>query len=210
VATRLPRALLGLLLAAVLCTMLSPAAGAQQTDSADGLVPYATPSAGTIRVDARLVPGLDVLGQLELGRPLVDALARGGVTVVLAAEPPGVWAHYDPGARTVTVDRSFWGADPRTLATLLSHEATHVQNHQDGGLVVQMRASGAASECYTDEYQATVTELRVWQELFGPRGKGPAEHAYEREQNRELARYLGAPDGYWARLVADYAPVCGQ
>jgi hypothetical protein len=196
-------------LAVALCGGIASPAWAQGGgSSADGLVPYQTPSGGTISADARLVPGLDVLTGVDGGRELVDALARAGVTVVVAAEPRGVWAHFDPGARLVAVDRSLAGADPRTVAALLSHEAAHVQQYRGGPVGTQARAT--ASACLADEYQAIMTELRVWQELFGPGGKAPAVHRYEREQNVELARYRQGPAAYWGGVVADYASVCGQ
>jgi hypothetical protein len=150
---------------------------------------------------------LDVLRQFEDGRGLLDALAQGGVTVTLAAEPPRVWAHYDTAARQVVIDHSLAGADPRTVAGLLSHEAVHVRDTQVGQGQSPARATGGG--CYAEEVAAMQTELQVWQTLFGAQGKVPAEHAYEREQNTALARYLSAPDRYWDMLAATYARVCG-
>ena len=191
---------------AVLFFLLCESLWAQDAPALDGLITYTAPAGGTLRVDGRLVGGLDVLARLASGAPLVDALASGGVTVILAAEPPGVWAHYDAAARQVTIDQSFWGADPRTVAALLGHEAVHVRdaNRQQTG--TQARAT--ANSCYAEEYQAVVTELRIWQELHGPGGMTAPTHAYEREQNWELARYLQAPARYWERLGAAYGPAC--
>jgi hypothetical protein len=188
---------------------LTPApALAQDTFAVDRLVPYATPGGLHVRVDARLVPGLDVLRQLEVGRELVDALGQAGVTVRFGAEPRGVWAHYDSAARLIVVDESLAAADPRTLAALLSHEAVHARQTQAGAQGIAARATAGMGTCYADEIQAVDLELQVWQALMGPQGKQPADHAYEREENAALARYLAAPAQFWERLTATYARVC--
>jgi endonuclease YncB( thermonuclease family) len=174
------------------------------------LVPYTTPGGLMVTVDARLVPALDLLAQLEIGRPLVDALGRGNVTVFLMAEPADVWAHYDSTARVIGIDLSLAGADPRTLAALLSHEATHALSDQDGWLRQQERQVGEVGACYLDEYRASVTELQVWLQLYGVYGKVPAVHPYEQQENLELARYLRAPDRYAARVLRAYAHECAR
>jgi hypothetical protein len=126
----------------------------------------------------------------------------------MAPERSGVWAHYDADARVMVVAVSLAGADPRTLAALISHEAVHARDTQAGQGQAPTRATGGA--CFAGEAEAMRTELAVWQELFGPQGKAPAEHAYEREQNTALARYLSAPDRYWDRVATAYARVCGS
>ncbi len=176
----------------------------------DNLVPYATPSAGTTRVDARLVAGLDVLAGVDDGRPLVDTLARANVVVFMAPEPSGIWAHYDTGARIIVVDSTLAGADARTLATLISHEATHARGDYDDLVRQEARTIGAANACYADELRASIAELRVWQQLHGPRGKAAPRHAYEHQANRELLSYQRSPDRYAERLVEDYAAQCGR
>ena len=200
--------LFGLLLASLLSPMGASPAWAQSPPQGNGLTVYVSPSGATVRVDARLVPSLDVLRQLEEGRRLLDALAQGGVTARLATEPPRVWAHFDTDAREIVINESLAGADSRTIATLISHEAVHVQNTQTGQGQTPARATGGG--CYAEEVAAMRTELAVWQELFGPGGKVPAEHAYEREENTALARYLSAPDRYWDQVAATYARVCGS
>jgi hypothetical protein len=201
------RIVLGVLLGLALLAPLCPPVGAQEAPVADGLVPYVTPSAGTFRTDPRLVPGLDILARLDSGRSLVDGLARAGVTTVVVAEPRGVWAHYAPRARRIAVDISFVGGDPRTMAALLSHEAAHVREAQENPPPVRARAT--ANACYADEYQAITTELQVWHELFGPEGKQPADHAYEREQNTTLARHLRDPEST-VRVLRAYTAICGR
>jgi len=176
----------------------------------NALTTYTTPTAGTFRVDASLVPAINTLAQLDVGRSLVDGLARGGVTVFVMAEPEGIWAHYDTQAKVIGIDRSLLGTDPRTLATILSHEATHALDDQSGMVTQAAQQLGQSGACYADEYQATVTEVQVWQQFWGPQGRPQAQHPYERQENRELARYLRSPQGFAARLVAEYGFECGR
>ncbi|HZR97293.1 MAG TPA: hypothetical protein VFE37_01225 [Chloroflexota bacterium] len=201
-------ALAGLLLTSAFSPIGVASAWAQAPSPGDALATYVSPSGASFRADARLVPGLDVLRQLDDGRGLLDALGQGGVTVTLAAEPARVWAHYDTDARQIVIDQSLAGRDPRTLAALLSHEAVHVRNTQGTRGQSPTRASGGG--CYAEEVAAMQTELTVWQQLFGPGGKAPADHAYEREENTALSRYLSAPDRYWDQVAASYARVCGS
>lgn len=198
--------LVALLLWTLACAAVRPAS-AQDAPRLDGLVAYQTPSGAALQVDPRLAPGLDILSDLAVGRDLVDGLARRGVTVTFGAEPPRVWAHYDMAARRIVVDVSLASADPRTLAALLSHEAVHVRDAQAD--VEQARVRASAGACYAEEVEALRTELEVWLALFGPQGKAPAEHAYEREQNNALARYLDAPAQYWEHVTRVYARACG-
>jgi len=173
------------------------------------LTQYTTPNGSTATVDARAAPGLDVLAQLDVGRPLVDVLAR-GVPVFVMDEPNSVWAHYDGDARVIGVDTSLAGADPRTLAALLAHEATHAQDDLDGLVGQSARRVGNSGACYEDEYRASVTELNVWQQLYGPSGRQPAQNRYERQTNADLLRYQRTPDRYAARLVAEYTSECAR
>jgi hypothetical protein len=124
-----PCRLLGPLILAAAWWLVPAAALAQDASVVDRLVPYTAPGGLLLRVDARLVPSLEILRQLEVGRELLDALGQGGIAVRLAPEPRGVWAHYDSAARLIVVDESLASADPRTLAALLSHEAPKASPH---------------------------------------------------------------------------------
>ena len=143
-------------------------------------------------------------------RTLLDGLARGGVIVFVMAEPEGIWAHYDNQAKVIGLDRSLLGTDPRTLATILSHEATHALSDLSGMVTQAEQQVGVSGACYADEYQATLTEVQVWQQFWGSQGRPYAQHPYERQENRELARYLRSPQGFAARLVAEYGFECGR
>jgi len=174
------------------------------------LAAYRAPGGDTFTIDIRLAPAFDVLAQTDLGRPLVDSLARGGVRVFALAEAEGIWAHYDTVAQVIGIDSSLLGSDPRTIATLLSHEATHAQDYLEGTMDRDVQRLGSGRACFADEYRASLTELQVWQQLYGPMGMASPLHPYERQENRDLARYLQSPDRYAARLASQYAGECAR
>jgi endonuclease YncB( thermonuclease family) len=174
------------------------------------LAAYRAPGGGTFTVDIRLAPAFDVLAQMDIGRPLVDALARGGVTLFALAEADGIWAHYDTVAQVIGIDSSLLGSDARTIATLLSHEATHAQDFLEGTVDRDTQRLGSGRACFADEYRASLTELQVWQQLYGPTGMASPLHPYERQENRDLVRYLQSPDRYAARLASQYAGECAR
>jgi hypothetical protein len=62
------------------------------------------------------------------GQALVQAFADGGVRIVVVADAPGDrLALYEPRQRQVSVAEEVAHVAPGTLATLLAHEASHVQ-----------------------------------------------------------------------------------
>ncbi|HLH22596.1 MAG TPA: hypothetical protein VK066_08740 [Chloroflexota bacterium] len=161
-------------------------------DVRDHMVSYTTPNGGEIQVDRRLLPALDLLGSLDIGRPLVNDLARAGVPVFMAPERPEVeaWAHFDPRARDIWVHTSLVGGDPRTVAVVLAHEATHSQDLLEGRIDGQRITTDAqAQACFDTEIHAFSNQLAIWSELFGDEGKTPELHRIERENNILLGDY---------------------
>jgi hypothetical protein len=159
--------------------------------AAQQLVPFRAPDGGTVRVDPGLVPAMTVLAQLDVGRPLLSALARGNVYVEY--DNLDEWAHYELSTRAIRIDESLQGADPRAVAALLAHEASHAQTDVEGIGDREEQTLGELTACVENEHRATVTELNVWLQLFGPAGKQPAANDYEEQVNGQLADYLASP-----------------
>lgn len=171
-----------------------------------GLVPFRTPSGGTIQIDARLVPAMTVLLGVEQARPLIDALARGGIRVEVADLDE--WGHYQSSAQAIRIDVTLVGADPRAVAALLAHEASHARGDVDGIVEREEQTLGEVQECVADEHRATVTELQVYQQLFGPLGKQPPANAYEEQVNDQLAQYRASPDAFRASAPREHGAQC--
>jgi len=183
----------------------SLAAGTVQPQA--GLVPFRAPGGGTILVDPGLVPGLTVLASLDIGQPLLDAEARGGIRIEFG-DTEDFWAWYDYSERLIRLSATLRGADPRVLAALLAHEAQHAQADVDGIAAGEAANLGEEAACIDDEHRATVTELRVWLQLFGPGGRQPERTGYEEEVNEALAEYLASPAAFRHSAPTAHASQC--
>src|SRR5437763_2534441 len=97
------------------------------------VVSVPAPNGGTVEADPAFDWALRVLASLDDGRPLVQAFVDGGVQIVVASEAPrGRLALYEPTRRTVSVAPEVAHVAPGTLATLLAHEASHVETTISG------------------------------------------------------------------------------
>jgi hypothetical protein len=173
------------------------------------LVAVPAPDGGAIETDATLRPGLELLAGLDQGRPLVEAYADGGVRLAVAPVAElGRLALYGPRRRTVTLAAEATRMPPGTVATLLAHEATHVQRYLDGRLAENIRTLGRVEACYAEELRASLVELMIWQTLHSPAGKPAPEYDYEDWLNVELAAVQRDPDRYPADVREWYADLC--
>jgi len=176
------------------------------TWDAQQLAPFRAPDGGIVLADPGLVPALTVLAQVDIGRPLLSALARGNVH--LEYDDLDEWAHYELSTRTIRIDESLQDADPRAVAALLAHEASHAQAHVDGIGDREEQILGELTACVEDEHRATVTELNVWLQLFGRSGKQPAANDYEEQVNAQLADYLASPTTFRESAPREHALQC--
>jgi hypothetical protein len=161
------------------------------------LIAYQSADGETLQVDPRLVPALHTLAQLEEGRTLVQALARAAAVVLLTVRPlERAYGYYDSDARMVALDVTLQDADPRVVAALLGHEASHAAGDVRGLYEQERWTLGALGACTASQVRALLTEVRIWHELFGADGKEAADRPYELEMNQRLARWLSSPDRF--------------
>jgi hypothetical protein len=175
------------------------------------MVAYTAPNGRTIEVDRRLVPALNLLAGMDLAQPLLNSLADARIPVFLFAEAPELeaWAHYDDRGRVIWVHSSLRGADPRTIAVVLAHEATHAQDHHQGRFDTgRIRTAAAAQACYETEIRAFSIELEIWSQLFGSEGKSPEVHRLEREANILLSDYGYSPEALQDEIRRLYRGQC--
>jgi hypothetical protein len=180
-------------------------------DVRDQMVAYTTPNGGQLQVDRRLIPALDLLAGLDLARPLLNDLARGGVPVFMAPERPEIeaWAHFDRRSNDIWVHTSLTGADPRTVAVVLAHEATHAQDRLEGRIDADRITTDAqARACYDTEVRAFSNELTIWSQLFGDEGKSPELHRVERQNNILLGNYGTSRDDLYDYIHRLYRGQC--
>jgi hypothetical protein len=174
--------------------------------AAQWLSPFAVPGGGIIHAEPALHPALAILAGLDVGPALLAALAHDDVFVEF--DDLDEWAHYSPPARAIRIDATLENADPRSLAALLAHEASHARADLDGTTRAEQRSLGAVEACVEGEHRATLTELHVWQVLFGPRGKSPPQNGYERLVNAQLAAYLASAATFRAVAPREHARQC--
>jgi hypothetical protein len=130
------------------------------------LVTYTAPGGGLVQVDHRLVPALDLLATLDSGQELLDDLADGSILVVLGSRPfDELRGFYDADAGAIVIDPALVVADPRALAALLAHEATHAHDDVYGEQDEVDRRLGVVRGCMAGETRAMVSELETWQQF---------------------------------------------
>jgi len=149
------------------------ARAAAPTPTADErwLVAYTAPGGGLVQVDHRLTPVLDLLATLDSGAELLDDLAAGSILVVLGSRPfEELRAFYDADAGVVVIDPAPQASNPRALAAMLAHEATHAHDDLYGHQDDADRRLGRVRGCILGELRATLAELETWQQFYGPGG----------------------------------------
>jgi hypothetical protein len=173
------------------------------------LLPYTAPSGVPLQVDRRLVTALDALVSVSEGAQLVNGLAASGTVVLYAALPLDEGAaSYDLRADVIALHPDLIGADPRTLAALLAHEAQHAWDEYSGRTADEEQRLGLVGACVAGEERATRVELEVWARLVGPEGKAPPENGYEETVNAALAEYRSGAEGFWAVATAEHRSFC--
>jgi hypothetical protein len=213
--TRLTITLLGALAilgwAWALWLLVRPAGSASEVPpSAERwLVAYTAPSGVPHQVDHRLVPALAALASVSEGAQLVNGLAVSGTVVLYAALPLDEGAaSYDLRAEVIALHPDLIGADPRTPAALLAHEAQHAWDEYSGRTAEEEQRLGLVGACVAGEERATRVELAVWERLVGPAGKAVPASGYEETINAALAEYRAGAEGFWAVATAEHRSFC--
>lgn len=152
-------------------------------------------------VDDALSQPLDLLAANPAGRDLAAALRSAGVQVSFE-EVPAI-ALFTPSRLNVAVNPSWRGADPKTLAAVLAHEASHLADYLRGA---DMRSSAG---CYRTEYAAFEAQAQVWRGFYGPDGKAQPTTVLDMELNRILMEMTQNPQGFATSIAATYSRECG-
>jgi hypothetical protein len=173
------------------------------------LVAYTSPGGAQFQVDERLVPALDLLARLDEGRFLLDAPAQGRVLVIFAADDlDEMYSSYDETLRLIAIDPGLREIDPRALAPLLAHEASHARRDLEGTVKTDAITRGEVEACIRDEIAATRAELEVFHRLVGPEGLTAARHPYEVQLDDDLAESLVAAEPFGQHVRRDAVAQC--
>ncbi|MCL4533714.1 MAG: hypothetical protein M1370_00945 [Bacteroidetes bacterium] len=163
----------------------------------DSLRPLAADSP-YLRIDPALRRPLDILYGSKVGRHLVEIIEENHVPVVMEQSDnvtrPAYFQYFKKGGEvfsesaSIHLNTRWYGSDPKALAAILAHEATHADI-----FFTRVVPGGDELPCPDEERQAYSTGAQLWQELYGPRGKLTPADDLDRELNLEL-RYRDTPD----------------
>jgi hypothetical protein len=163
-----------------------------------------------IRVGDGLGPAVDVLEAANITAPL-QAILDSGTEIAFGQLDENVHARYSrvgssrgAALRRIVVSMRWLQADPKAIATLLVHEATHLADDLAG---VDPRTPDA---CYQFEVLAFTKQSIAWQTFYGPGGKPQPKDDLDTELNTWLALYRKGVDQVQARVQQWYVQECAQ
>jgi hypothetical protein len=156
------------------------------------------------RIDPELRPRLALLADLPAARPLYETAIRQPIAIVYAPLAPDVGALYSARRRWLAVNVRWHDADPKAVATLLSHELSHARDFAAN------RPIWTSAGCFETEQVAFKTQAAVWEAFYGPRGKGTDLSELDRQQNYVLGSLRNDPDAFAARIVQVYQTECAD
>jgi hypothetical protein len=138
-------------------------------------------------------------------KDLRGVLDTNRVSVQFVAMAPGVYARYSVAKHVIEIDERWVDTDEVTLAAVISHEATHVQDAVSGYL-----SSGGASACIDSEVRAFRTSALFWVDQYGRSGKPEPSNELERQLNSIADRQLRDPGGLEDLVRQTYSPQCSH
>src|SRR5581483_3613769 len=127
-----------------------------------GLLPAASSqpaAAGTAaaRVEPDLRAPLELLAGLPAARALYDVAQNRPLAVVWAPMPGDVSGLYSARRRWIAINVRWKDADPKAIATLLSHELSHARDFFGD------KAIWTSDGCFQTEQDAFRTQAQVWE-----------------------------------------------
>jgi hypothetical protein len=174
-----------------------------------GLVPAAsaTPApAGAFeaRVDSELRGRLALLADLPVARPLYELALQQPIAIVWAPMPPEIGALYSAQRRWLAVNVRWREADPKGIATLLSHELSHLRDF------LANRIAPTREGCLQTEQAAFRTQASTWEAFYGRGGKPTEQTEIDRQNNYILWLSQRDPDAFAARIASAYEQDCAS
>jgi hypothetical protein len=184
------------------------------------------PSVSASSVSSNASASTSIRSRIRLGEGLatsVDALEATGQSVPLLAIvdsdtdisfgtlPESVHARYSrigsggsSAIRSIVVSLRWEQSDPRAIAALIVHEATHLEDDLAG---VDPRAQEG---CFQFEVRAFTEQAISWQAFYGPNGKAKPADDLDTELNAWLSVHRRGPGEIEKRVRQLYARACSQ
>jgi hypothetical protein len=163
-----------------------------------------------MRLGDGMADAIDVLEVNRLTTPL-QSIVDSNTDVSFGPLPDLVHARYirvgssDGGAiRSIIVSTRWRDSDPKAVATLVAHEAKHLEDDLQG---VDPRTPEV---CFQFEVRAFTEQALAWQALYGPNGKAEPRDDLDAELNAWLVVHRRGPGEIEKRVRQVYADACNR
>ena len=163
-----------------------------------------------IKHEDGLATSIDSLEAAGQSAPLM-AILDSDTEIAFGPLPESVHARYSrvgssggTAIRAIVVNARWQQSDPRAIATLIVHEATHLEDDLAGV------APRAQESCFQFEVRAFTQQALAWQAFYGPGGKVRPSDELDAELNVWLTVYRRGPGEVEKRVRQLYAKACSQ
>ena len=163
-----------------------------------------------IRFGNGLGTSIDALEATGQAVPLL-AIVDSDTDIAFGPLPAAVHARYSrigsgggSAIRSIIVNARWEQSDPRAIATLIVHEATHLEDDLAG---VDPRAS---ETCFQFEVRAFTQQALAWQAFYGQNGKARPSDELDAELNAWLIVHRRGAGEIEKRVRQLYAKACSQ
>jgi hypothetical protein len=163
-----------------------------------------------LRASEAVWPAIDALESASLTAPL-QAVYDSDTELSFGTLPESVHARYSRvgtsrggAVRTIMVSPRWQGSDPKAIATLIVHEATHLADDLAG------TDPRTTESCYQFEIRAFTQQATAWQTFYGQNGKAQPRDELELELNAWVGVYRRGPDELAKRVRELYAEACSR
>jgi hypothetical protein len=190
----------------------SPGSNASAVTASSVSANASAPSAlrARIRLGDGLATSIDALEATGQTTPLL-AILDSDTDISFGPLPEAVHARYSrlgsgvgSAIRSIVVNTRWQEGDPRAIATLIVHEAKHLEDDLAG---VDPRSPEA---CFHFEVRAFTQQAETWQEFYGQNGKPRPADELDAELNAWLSVYRRGPGEIEKRVRQLYAKACSQ
>ena len=170
----------------------------------------ATTYSSRMRLGDGLTTAIDTLEVSKLTGPL-QAIVESNTDIAFGPLPDLVHARYirigssGGGAiRSIIVNTRWQESDPKAIATLIVHEAKHLEDDLAG---VDPRTPEV---CFQFEVRAFTQQALAWQALYGPTGKAEPKDDLDAELNAWLVVHRRGPGEIEKRVKLVYSEACNR
>ena len=192
----------------------SPPAAASAPVAASAPSPAAAaappaPAQATIRVDQGLFSAIDALEAADK-LLMLNVIAQTDTEITFGDLPEHVHARYSrigrgprqPPTRTIVVNNRWRNSDPKALATIIAHEAKHLEDDLAGADV------RTPEGCFNFEFRAFTEQALIWQGYYGRDGKARPQDDLDVELNSWLEAHQKGPAELEQRVRQLYSKAC--